>query len=321
MRFNILTPQLPLRIFIRLPHPPPPIQHLPQHRISTTNHLERRLHTMASPLTTRTDPLYQKDSTLHLHTSPITSLHPLSSLPEETRLLFKPPPDIPSEPMILTTSSTIFHAQGGGQPSDVGTIVNGTSSSTFHVTQVRKPTENSAILHSGYFAAGSELFTDGEACEQNIDVAKRTLHSRIHTAGHVIGVAVNQLISSNSLPQDIKDGKASHYPGAAFVEFTGLIPGTAKEAIQARVDELVKRDLDVGIHFWSEQEARQKCLGADGGLKGDEDGVRVVQIGEEGSYPCGGTHVGKLGECGRIVVRNVKRQKGVSKIGYEVVDA
>jgi hypothetical protein len=30
--------------------------------------------------------------------------------------------------------------------------------------------------------------------------------------------------------------------------------------------------------------------------------------------------VDRLEECGRIVVRGIKRQKGVSKIGYEVLD-
>jgi Ser-tRNA(Ala) deacylase AlaX len=173
----------------------------------------------------------------------------------------------------------------------------------------------------GVFASEDQKFGIGETAEQKIDVDKRILHSRIHTAGHVIGCAVNQLLQEGKHPADIKDGKASHYPGAAFVEFSGLIPGTAKDAIQARVDELVAQNLDVNIHFWSEQKAKECCLGADGDLKGDEDGVRVVEIGDVGRYPCGGTHVQKLGECGKIVVRNIKRQKGVSKIGYEVANA
>jgi Ser-tRNA(Ala) deacylase AlaX len=56
-------------------------------------------------------------------------------------------------------------------------------------------------------------------------------------------------------------------------------------------------------------------------FKSDDDGVRVVEIGDAGSYPCGGTHVKTLKECGKVVVRGVKRQKGVSKIGYEVQEA
>lgn len=85
--------------------------------------------------------------------------------------------------------------------------------------------------------------------------------------------------------------------------------------------DLVSKDLDVKIHFWTEEKARCDCTGVLESFKSDEDGVRVVEIGNVGSYPCGGTHVLKLKECGKIVVRNIKRQKGISKIGYEVQDA
>lgn len=275
---------------------------------------------MSSPLLQKTDPLYQKDGHLYTHTSTITSIHALSSLPPETQSLFKPPPS--STPYILTTPSTIFHAQGGGQPSDTGTISPLQGGPPFTVHQVRKT--DPAILHMGVFEGDSNSeppsLDSGIQATQSIDVPKRILHSRIHTAGHVIGVVINQLMALGTLPQDLVDGKASHYPGAAFVEFSGLIPGTAKEAIQAKVDELVAQDLPVTIHFWSEERARAECTGVVDGVKGDEEGVRVVAFGEAGRYPCGGTHVRGLKECGRVVVRGIKRQKGVSKVSYEVQD-
>ncbi len=272
----------------------------------------------SSALTTKTDPLYQKDGQKYTHTASITSIHPLSDLPQDIQGLFKAPTEETSTPFILTTPSTIFHAQGGGQPSDTGTF--SSPNATFHVHQVRKV--DPAILHMGTFTPADARFDTQESgkedVKQEIDVEKRILHSRIHTAGHVIGLAVNILIKSGSLPSDIIDGKASHYPGAAFVEFSGLIPGTAKAAIQEKVNELVAQDLGVSIHFWDEEKARRDCTGVLESFKSDEDGVRVVEIGDVGSYPCGGTHVVSLKECGEVVVRNVKRQKGVSKIGYEV---
>ncbi|KAH9883010.1 hypothetical protein J1614_000376 [Plenodomus biglobosus] len=272
---------------------------------------------MAETLTQRTEPLFQKDGQLSTHTSTVSSIQPLSALPQETQSLFKPPPE--TSPFILTTPSTIFHAQGGGQPSDTGTITQiSVNSPTFHVHQVRKldPT----ILHMGVFSPTTQSFKAGEPITQTIDTSKRLLHSKLHTAGHILGLAINLLTASGTLPSNLIDGKASHYPSAAFVEFTGLIPGTAKNAIQEKVDELIAQDLPVSIHFWTEAEAREKCSGVLGDVKGDRDGVRVVQIGEVGSYPCGGTHVLRLGECGRVVVRGIKRQKGISKVSYEVQD-
>ncbi|KAF2855185.1 alanyl-tRNA synthetase-like protein [Plenodomus tracheiphilus IPT5] len=277
---------------------------------------------MADPFAQRTEPLFQKDGQLHTHTSTITSIQPFSTLPPETQSLFKPPPE--TTPFILTTPSTIFHAQGGGQPSDTGTITpTPTSTSptppTFHIHQVRKldPT----ILHMGVFSPSTpQPLKPGDSIHQAINREKRLLHSRLHTAGHILSLAINLLTASGALPVNLIDGKASHYPSAAFVEFTGLIPGTAKSLIQDKLDELVAQDLPVRIHFWTEEQARKKCSGVLGEIKGDQDGVRVVEIGEVGSYPCGGTHVMRLGECGRVLVRGIKRQKGVSKVGYEVQD-
>lgn len=288
---------------------------------------------MATP-TTKTEPLYQKDGHLYTHTSPISSVQPLSSLPPDVQTLFKPPPSTaPGEPYILTTPSTIFHAQGGGQPSDTGTITAAGTIFTVHQVRTVAPT----ILHMGTMtpspataaAATTTPSTPPPTTStliatpglQQIDPAKRTLHSRLHTAGHLLGLAAAQLKAQDILDGPLTDGKASHYPGASFVEFHGLIPSDKKPALQSAVDALVAADLPVLIEWWSEERARGECTGVLESFKQGEEGVRVVRVGEVGSYPCGGTHVRRSGECGRVVVRNVKRQKGVTKVSYEVVDA
>lgn len=264
---------------------------------------------------TKTEALYQKDGHLYTHSSRISSIQPLTSLPQDAQLLFKPPQE--GAPYVVSTASTIFHAQGGGQPSDTGTMTSGAS--TFHVHQVRRV--EPAILHMGIFSGdANEAFAAGGDAQQHIDVDKRMLHSRIHTAGHIIGLAAASLRAEGALDASIVDGKASHYPGAAFVEFVGLIPGDKKAAIQAKTDELVARDLPVKIHFWDEAKARKECTGVLDSFKQDDQGVRVVEIGDAGSYPCGGTHVKTTKGCGRVVIRNIKRQKGITKVSYEVQD-
>lgn len=196
----------------------------------------------------KTDALYQRDGNLYSHTSTLSSISPLSSLPPTTQPLFKPPQD--STPYILTTPSTIFHAQGGGQPSDTGSITLSSptpsgSDPKFTVHQVRKV--DAAILHLGSFDPPTVTLTEAEVgleIKQDVDVPTRVLHSRLHTAGHVLGLAINMLSreGTKGVAEGIKDGKASHYPGMAFVENVGLIEGGAKAAIQERVDELVRGD-------------------------------------------------------------------------------
>ncbi|KAF2183822.1 alanyl-tRNA synthetase-like protein [Zopfia rhizophila CBS 207.26] len=266
---------------------------------------------------TKTEALYQKNGSVHTHTTTILSTQPLSDLPPETQSLFKPDTE---NQYVITTSKTIFHAQGGGQPADTGTIRPANASSPiFTVSAVRR--SESAILHLGTFNPSDSTFPPNTPVIQEIDKEKRRLNSRLHTAGHVLGLAIRSLSKEGVLPDDLKEVKASHYPGAAFVEFQGLISGDKKAAIQAKVDELMQQNLEIKIHFWSKEEAKERCTVVLECVKGEEGRVRVVEVGEIGSYPCGGTHVMSMKELGRVVVRNIKRQKGISKVSYEVQDS
>ena len=75
------------------------------------------------------------------------------------------------------------------------------------------------------------------------------------------------------------------------------------------------------ICWWGAEEAKSKgTVGVDevvAGLK-EGQGLRVVDIEGVGSYPCGGTHVKDTGEVGKVVVKKIKRQNGVSKVSYGV---
>jgi len=118
-------------------------------------------------------------------------------------------------------------------------------SPTFEVSAVRG-TPQGVIYHLGYFSpAGARVPEVNERVGQEIDGVKRDLHSRLHTAGHVLGLAVRLL--SASIP-GISESKASHALGAAFVEFRGLIDEKHKDVIQAKVDELVRQALPIRIN-------------------------------------------------------------------------
>lgn len=145
---------------------------------------------------------------------------------------------------MLITEETIFYPQGGGQPTDVGTITSLTTKTLFNVLIVRNA-PGKRTLHFGTFASPDSTFASGEEVKQEIDAQKRLLYSRIHTAGHILGLAVGKL---PELIPDVVDTKAQHYPDAAYVEFKGFIDGKHKDAIQAQTDELVKQKLPVKLH-------------------------------------------------------------------------
>ncbi|KAL9115397.1 MAG: hypothetical protein Q9227_000718 [Pyrenula ochraceoflavens] len=250
------------------------------------------------------------------HQTTITSLQTIASLPEQDRQLFKNAKDTDD---ILTTSETIFYPQGGGQPSDTGYMKSppgAAEEGTFAVESVRYATSSGEILHCGHFEAPNpSTFHSDQPVTQEIDGERRELHSRIHSAGHILGLAVAEL----KIP-DIDEGtRAMHFPESAFVDFKGLIDGKHKDAIQTKVDELVQQDIPIHVQFWAWPEAREKC-----NISPDEMGldpsepVRAVEVEGLGAYPCGGTHVHSTKGVGKINVRKITRSKGVSKISYNV---
>jgi Ser-tRNA(Ala) deacylase AlaX len=271
-------------------------------------------HLKSSNMAARTKLLYQTSGDLRHHLTKILSLTPVSSLPPADQSLLK---EATPEDHALMTEETIFYVQGGGQPTDTGFIES--SNARFEVNSVRHPAEGGAILHFGRFNPSDQKneFEVGKEVKQSIDSQKRDLHSRLHTAGHILGLAINHLSREDKLPKLI-ESKASHYPNSAAVEFVGNIPSTAIPEIQRKVDEFVASKRKVEIHFWALERVRAECEGVDEGFglpEGEELG-RVVEIVGLGSYPCGGTHVGDCGETGKIEVRKISRSKGVSRVSY-----
>jgi Ser-tRNA(Ala) deacylase AlaX len=261
--------------------------------------------------------VYQYQAELRTHLTKVLAVSPVAMLPESDRMLFK---QALEGDLIVATEETIFHAQGGGQPSDVGVIIpqdttGEEKSGRFEVCSVRYA-NNSRILHQGRFnPAGISIFESGFPVQQIIDGKKRDLNSRIHTAGHLLGLAVRQLAD---LIPNITEVKAQHYPNAAFVEFQGVIDEIHKSAIQNKVDDLVRQALAVNICWLSEQEARERCVNATNFDFKSGELTRAVDIAGLGAYPCGGTHVTDTSQIGAFVVRKMARQKGKTKISYDV---
>ncbi|KAK0733800.1 Threonyl/alanyl tRNA synthetase [Lasiosphaeria miniovina] len=259
----------------------------------------------------------------------VTAVKPFAALEEANRLLFKQGTD---EDFAVVTEQTIFHPQGGGQPSDEGTISSPPSSageeatpSIFRVSAARTDAvHDGQVLHFGRFDAGPsggppQAFAAGTAVEQAIDVEKRVYYSRLHTAGHVLGAAVRHLLEGEVAGFD--ELKASHFPDSASCEFKGLVDGKWKEPIQRRLDEYVARAMPVEIEFWDDADFIKNGLERlipDKSLAAPGEKFRVVRIVGAETYPCGGTHVDTTDLCGEATVKKISRSKGISRVSYAV---
>ncbi|RYP52079.1 hypothetical protein DL769_010729 [Monosporascus sp. CRB-8-3] len=264
----------------------------------------------------RTILTFQRNANLHSLQTVVTAVTSVVSLEAANRGLYK---QAKEDDHVVVTERTIFHPQGGGQPSDVG-VMKGPDGTTFDVSMVRlSAITQGEVLHFGHFSDGSKSFKAGDTVTQTIDSAKRELYSRYHTAGHVLGSAVRHLLEKEVANFD--ELKASHFPDSAACEFQGLIEGKWKDPIQKRLDEYIDAAMPVEVDWWDEDDFRSNGLGRlipDRETMGMDEGekFRVVKIVGAEVYPCGGTHVGTTDLCGKTNVKKISRAKGNSRVSY-----
>lgn len=181
----------------------------------------------------------------------------------------------------ITLDRTPFHPQGGGQPSDVGAI---------GAARVTKVLQKKGVLVHGTDAP----LTIGSVVSLQVDEAARLLHSRWHTAGHLIGHA---LAARGYTPT-----RAHHWPGEARVD--AVQPPSAHEP------NLTVADLQQAINTLIQQDLlRVTTL---------HEGHREIRFGELPSFPCGGTHVTSTQLVGHCTIEDIRPVEGGIRVRYSV---
>src|SRR5271170_7651969 len=121
---------------------------------------------------------------------------------------------------------TIFYPQGGGQPADQGQITDNTGA-LFTVKDVRMV--NGIVHHFGEFSQNN--FSINQSVNLSIDIKRRQLNARLHSAGHLIDAAV-QLLSLPLVP-----AKGYHFPDGPYVEYQGEIAVDDREPIRIQIEQ------------------------------------------------------------------------------------
>ncbi|MDO6585494.1 alanyl-tRNA editing protein [Salipiger sp. 1_MG-2023] len=199
----------------------------------------------------------------------------------------------------IVLDRVIFYAKGGGQPGDSGRL--DWRGGSIKIATALKTEDGAVALVP---AEPLPLPPVGLRVEQHLDWDRRHRHMRVHTALHLLSVVI---------PLPVTGGSIS--AGTGRLDFAMPEPPTDKDALQRALNEMVDADLVVSSD-WVDDEV----LDANPGLvktmtvqpPRGQGRVRLVRIGsgrdQVDLQPCGGTHVARTGEIGRIRIGKIENK-------------
>ena len=191
----------------------------------------------------------------------------------------------------IVLDQTIFYPKGGGQPGDSGRIE--WPGGAMGIATAVKGEGRDVVLVPSEPVALPPLGAD---LVQTLDWERRHKHMRVHTALHLLSVV---------LPLPVTGGAVS--AGSGRLDFDMAEPPSDREAIETTLNDYVDRDLRV-TEDWIEEavlDANPRLVKTMTVQPPRGQGpIRLIRIGEGGGQvdlqPCGGTHVARTGEIGRI---------------------
>lgn len=210
----------------------------------------------------------------------------------------------------IVLDATCFYPRGGGQDWDMGKISN--ADATFEVEEVRLD-EDGTVHHIGSYENGS--FDVGTPVACIVDHVRREVNTRLHSAGHVIDMAIDRV------GLDWVAVKGQHYPHLSAVEYEGTWDPDRYETLQTDIErvanEIIATNTENRLLFMPVEEMETVVRHVPANIPRNKP-ARVVMYGDDFGIPCGGTHVKNLGTIGSVAVPKIKMKKGIIRVNYSV---
>jgi len=208
----------------------------------------------------------------------------------------------------LVLDGTYFYPEGGGQPPDHGTL--SWDGGRVQVTDVRK--NHGDVRHYG--EVDGDVPEPGTAVEGAVDPDRREQLRRMHTAQHVVSRVVLDEYGATTAGNQI-------HPDRSRIDFEPASFDAADlERIERLSNEAIERDHRVQKATRPRDEVEVEV---DEGralldlIPDSVDPLRVVEVEAFDLCPCGGTHVDRLGEVGRLeIVDRTSKGADVERIEF-----
>jgi len=238
-----------------------------------------------------------------------------------TRLLFRDDPYLRdaegtvvshTEEGGIVLDATVFYPTGGGQPGDSGVLE--WQGRRLSIATAVKGEGDSIVLVP---AEPLPLPPVGALIMQHLDWDRRHKHMRVHTALHLLSVA---------MPFGVTGGSISANHGR--LDFDMPEAPDDREALEQALNSYVEADARVSDGWITQAEldaspALVKTMAVKP-PRGSGD-VRLIRIGEEIDWidlqPCGGTHVARTGEIGALRIGKIEKKGRMNRRIYLHLDS
>lgn len=202
-----------------------------------------------------------------------------------------------------------FYPQGGGQPSDSGTLFS--NNEEYPITNVKKINgiANHEVLKAGLKA--------GDKVTGKINWDRRYKLMRMHTAAHLLAAIIHTktgaLITGNQLDVEKSriDFSLEQFDQEKFREYVAMANG------------LIGKDLPVSVSFMPREEALKMpgMVKLAGALPPSVQELRIVSIEGVDTQADGGTHVKSLKEVGTIELLKMENKGKDNRRVYYAVNS
>ncbi|KFE34540.1 threonyl/alanyl tRNA synthetase [Thioclava atlantica] len=202
----------------------------------------------------------------------------------------------------IICAESIFYPTGGGQPGDSGRLIWEDGEIEIATAVKAGPEAPGAVILVP--AEPQPLPPPGTPVRQEIDWERRHRHMRVHTALHLLSVAI---------PLPVTGGQIG--PERGRLDFDMPEKPEDLEAIERQLNAWVTLDLPVRESWISdaELEAQPELVKTMSVAPPKGPGrVRLVSIGEGAAridlQPCGGTHVASTAEIGTLKLGKIEKK-------------
>ncbi|NJD54128.1 MAG: alanine--tRNA ligase [Candidatus Methanoperedens sp.] len=240
-------------------------------------------------------------------------------LPSTRKLYYEYPEQMEFEAKVLDViennvilDRTMFYPEGGGQPSDHGTLL--VNDYVANVVDVQNL--NGVIVHETDSDFG---FKKGDTVKGKIDWERRMAHMRHHTATHIVNEAAKSVLGKHIWQTGAQ--KSTDRARLDLTHFKRITDEEFKE-IELFANRAVMKNQPVLIDWMDRIEAEQRYgfVLYQGGVPPGKE-IRILRVGND-VEACGGTHVPNTGLIGPIkLIKTERIQDGVERIEFSAGEA